>query len=458
MNEGLHLHFHIACTEAVAKQAVTGILALMNALKLDASAVAGKIEAAPCSITRSIADWQADMERRGCKDTSVKSFGKHVVRLVEFTGWSSPDQITLAGAIEYLGARRKAGWSGTTHDGAVSALKNFGAFLYKTGVLPSNPLQHLDSSGETGGQGARALNLEEARALIATARSRAQRTGKDKSNAALFYTTLLHTGLRHAEASALLWGDLDLDGETPVLVSNPAWSKNGRRELVPLHQELVELLREHRKSVQNGRENKVFPKAPNRHTWDVDREAAGIQRLDARGRQASYHSTRKYLATMLDRTGASPGVVSRILRHADTLAEARYIDSDIRTEVEAVQRLPMLWAQNEKKSIETDHERGDTDSADVVMKNNTHTTSSPSRAARATCPDISTRSSGRAARGRLGMSSVSPSQDTAVQSGAFRHENGQSRACAQSSLIEALEAQARAVLAMCEALREESPV
>lgn len=428
MSEGLHIHLHINCTEAVARQAVTAIASLMATLKLDSFAptVAGRIDPVPCSISRALADWQADMERRGCKETSVKTFGKHVTRLIEHTGWSSPDQIDLRGAMEYLGAKRKAGWSGTTHDGAVSALRNFGAFLYKTGVLTANPLEHLEASGETGGQGARALNLDEARALVRTARDRALRTGKDKSCAALFYLTLLHTGLRHAEASALLWGDLDLDGETPVLVSNPAWSKNGRRELVPLHPELLALLREHRKGVKNGRENKVFPHSPNRHTWDVDREAAGIKRVDARGRQASYHSTRKYIATMLDRTGASPGVVSRILRHADTLAEARYIDHDLCAEVEAVQRLPNLDPKNVGIALAEKCSSADTCGAEevrpMVAIQNHKSSSTPAQAH--SRPQQSTRDRAGVDRD---FSSAPRWQDTVAQDRAFRHENGQSR-------------------------------
>lgn len=158
MDRDLHLHFHIRATEAFENQAVAAILALMHSLKIEPSTVAGKIEPAPCSITRAISDWQSDMERRGCKNTSVRSFGKQVTRLVEHAGWSSPDQITLAGAIEYLSARRKAGWSGPTHDGAVSAMRNFGAFLTKTGVLAANPLEHLEASEETGGQGARYID------------------------------------------------------------------------------------------------------------------------------------------------------------------------------------------------------------------------------------------------------------------------------------------------------------
>jgi hypothetical protein len=209
--------------------------------------------------------------------------------------------------------------------------------------------------------------------------------------------------------------------------------------------------------VKNNRENKVFPHAPNRHTLDVDREAAGIKRIDARGRQASYHSTRKYLATMLDRTGASPGVVSRILRHADNLAQARYIDKDLCAEVKAMQALPYLDVKNAGNALEERSASADTLGAEVdPMKNQPPTTTRPSSAVRTRkSADFSNRSSERTALDRLEFSSAPLSQDTAVRSSAFRHENGQSRACAQSPLIAALEAQARAVIAMCEALREE---
>lgn len=317
------------------------------------SEVAGTIRPQPSTILRAILDWQADMERRGCRDTSVKAFGRHAQRLIEFTGWSSTDAITLAGTHEYLAAQRKAGWNGPTHDGAVSALRCFTRFLHQTKVLPDDPLVHLEASGEQGGQGSRALTLEEARAIIQTAYDRGIRTRKDRSSMPVFVAFLCHTGLRCEEASKITWGDVDLEADPPVIVTDPAWAKNGRRDVVPIHPEMLGLLRRHKSGVPDKRTDRIFPRGPNRRIWDKDREAAGVAYEDSRGRAATYHSCRKYLATMLDRTGATPGTVARILRHAEGITQARYIDADLEAEVLAVSALPSLcgeWAQkyNEK--------------------------------------------------------------------------------------------------------------
>jgi len=159
-------------------------------------------------------------------------------------------------------------------------------------------------------------------------------------------------------------------------------------------------------------------------------------------------------AVMLDRTGASPGVVSRILRHADTLAEARYIDHDLSAEVAAISALPALDQKNEHFPLEHRSASADTSRAEevrpMVAFQNHKSTSTPAQAH--SRPQQSTRDR---AGFDLDFSSVPPSPDTAAQNRAVEHGNGQSRACAQSSLIAALEAQARAVLAMCEALRKE---
>ena len=86
-----------------------------------------------------------------------------------------------------------------------------------------------------------------------------------------------------------------------------------------------------------------------------------------------------------------------------------------------------------------------------VQWSHSKTTSHPSKPPRLTA-DLSNRPG--TGRVLILIFSVPLSPDTAAQNRAVEHGNGQSRACAQSSLIAAAEAQARAVLAMCEALRK----
>lgn len=341
----------------------------------------------PHTLTRSpIADAVdaacADMRRRGSVESSINRFRRLWLDCIAFNGWDEPRQCSYQGASVWLAHKRETGWSGPTHDQGVSALRVFGRFLHRAGYVQQNPFEFVETSGESGGSGSRALTTDEVRAMIRTALERQQKDGRARGNRALFWAFLALTGLRTAEAEACRWRDIDLDGNPPAIYSDPKWAKNGRRMRVVLNDEIVGLLREHRKTVPCRPDDLVFPVVPNRASWRTIRELAGIKPEDSMGREATTHGLRKWLATTLDATGASPGVVSRILRHSDTLAQERYIDPDPSSEVAAVQRLPKIWPESEKKVLTSGSEPTENDNATPSEKS----MGSPSASSQASAP------------------------------------------------------------------------
>jgi len=58
------------------------------------------------------------------------------------------------------------------------------------------------------------------------------------------------------------------------------------------------------------------------------------------------HSARKSFSTWLDRAGVSAGFRSQLMRHADTLAEARYTDHTLPELSTAIDRLEPLWPKD----------------------------------------------------------------------------------------------------------------
>lgn len=305
-------------------------------------AVAGTIRPADPPISEARKGWGDDMRRRGCVPSSVRAFSEILSKCCAYTGWQTVGSVTLGAAMEWLAHQRDQGWSGTTSDRAASALRCFGDYLRKAGHTSVNVLHDLEPSGEQGEEGSRALTLEEARAMIRVARERETRDRRAKGNRALFYCFLCLTGLRANEAARVRWRDVQLDG-VPQITTSPDWSKNGKRQRVVLNTEIAGLLREHRRAVDSRPDGKVFPTVPNRATWRDTRERAGIPPDDDRGRTLSQHGCRKFFASILDRTGASPGVVARLLRHATGITQQRYIDPQISEEIEAVEKIPRLW-------------------------------------------------------------------------------------------------------------------
>lgn len=314
--------------------------------------VAGVIRPQAATIGEAVDAWAANMRRLGCKPRSIDRFVKKARECAAFNDWTLVTHLTLEGAEKWLAHKRDtAAWSGPTHDQACSILRCFSGFLKQRKMIPEHVLEHLESSGEQGDEGSRALRTDEARRIIAEAIRRRYADARARGNVPAFLLFLCHTGLRHDEASRCCWKDVDLDSEVPAIYTDPKWSKNGKRMRVVLNSEIVAVLKWHRTLVQKAPDARVFPIAPNRHTWQKIREAAKVDDEDQRGRAATYHSCRKWFATELDRAGASPGVVSRLLRHAGSLAEQRYIDPDPSMEIAAVSKLPRLWPENENKIL-----------------------------------------------------------------------------------------------------------
>ncbi len=205
----------------------------------------------------------------------------------------------------------------------------------------------LESSGETGNPGDRPATTAEARALIRASVLRCATDRRVRMNAVMYWLFLAKTGLRAwEEAPKITWGDVyDLDGPLPHLWTRKENSKNGRRMRIPLNKELVGLLKMHRRCVPAEAGDRVFPKVPNRATFNVDRGNAMIAPDDGTGVLGA-HSLRKWLSSQLDATGCSAGVRYKIMRHAGNLTETAYTRTELEAEVAAVNALPDLWPEN----------------------------------------------------------------------------------------------------------------
>ena len=211
-----------------------------------------------------------------------------------------------------------------------------------------------------------AFTTQQARALIQAALDRGAKTGKDKSRASVYYAFLAYTGLRPEEGPKVKWRDISLS--EAVLVADK-WQKNGKAgQRIPLHPRLLSLLTAHVQLVRSNPIDPVFPATPNNHTFLMDREAAGVVLPEGSHGMYGLKSFRKWFATELDRLGASKGTTSRLLRHSDTLAEARYIQPSIESEVAAVQRLPDLWPENLGNLLTAKPLRGDNHTVTVEQR------------------------------------------------------------------------------------------
>ena len=302
----------------------------------------------PSAIGAAVDRWDADMERRNRTPKSRALFRRRIEMCLAFNGWTDPAQITYLGASDWLAYQvKERGWSGSTHDQTISALQGFTRFLVKTDALPTDPWKALERRGEVGKVGGRALTLAEVRAMVAVGYAASAVDRRCKAPRGLFYAFLALTGLRYAEGQACRWGDLDRAGDPPALYTDPKWTGNkaGRRDRVPLCGQLRERLEEWSRCVPSGVADPVFPHTPNRATFAKDRAAAGVPELDGRQRPVGFHSLRRGFASLLYAAKAPEATITRLMRHALGITQARYIDPDCTLEVEAVESIPQIFPQ-----------------------------------------------------------------------------------------------------------------
>ena len=204
-------------------------------------------------------------------------------------------------------------------------------------------------------------------------RERLNRVGRER---VLIYKTMALTGLRKNELTTLTVECLELDAEPPHLTLDPSNEKNREGNSIPLRSDLAEDIRawlrekveeadkagkSHGKSDgksdgksggQNGQE-KIYGLPPGTLLFHVptgllrilnlDLEAAGIPKRDARGRTVDIHALRHTYGTMLSVAGVAPRTAQEAMRHSSIdLTMNVYTDPALLDVAGAIELLPTL--------------------------------------------------------------------------------------------------------------------
>lgn len=151
------------------------------------------------------------------------------------------------------------------------------------------------------------------------------------------------TGLRQQELASLVWGDINLDSETPTFRNRASTSKNKKETLLPLMPEVASMLR----SLSPGKvrlNSPVFDqRVPRAEHMRKDLERLGIPYRDEMGRYADFHSLRMTFSTFLQRNGVPIHVAKILMRHSDIrMTTQTYLDEHLLPLRESVAKLPRL--------------------------------------------------------------------------------------------------------------------
>jgi integrase len=190
----------------------------------------------------------------------------------------------------------------------------------------------------------------------------------------LVYKVAVLTGLRRGEIESLTIDHLRLDGPTAFLSMKPGDTKNREAVDVPLRADLVDELKQwvelktrsrstlKIKSASIDRNQRLFnvPKSLVR-CLDRDLAAAGIAKVDDRGRTVDIHALRHTFGTLLSKGGVAPRTAQQAMRHSDIrLTMKTYTDPRLLDVAGAVDALPDLsieptWNQQLAKATGTDN-------------------------------------------------------------------------------------------------------
>lgn len=147
--------------------------------------------------------------------------------------------------------------------------------------------------------------------------------------------------LRRKEIASLTPRSFALAASPPTVTVEAACSKHRRKDVLPLHSELVSLLRDW--LVGLAPDELLFPKLGKRRTWLMvkkDLERVGIAYETPEG-IADFHAAERYThITELLRNGASLPEAKELARHSDVKMTMKYAHIGINDRAKAVAKLP----------------------------------------------------------------------------------------------------------------------
>ncbi len=181
-------------------------------------------------------------------------------------------------------------------------------------------------------------------------------TGEERAR---IYTLSYMTGLRRKELATLTPQSFKLDETPAILTVQAACSKRRRKDVLPLHPELVEMLRDWLKELKP--DEVLFPKLAKRRTWLMvkkDLERVGIPYKTEEG-IADFHAAGRHThITELLRNGASLPEARELARHSDIRMTMKYTHIGIDDQARAVSQLP--WQRNSGSDDTEPNPEGDT--------------------------------------------------------------------------------------------------
>ncbi len=265
-----------------------------------------------------IGDWVADIAAKGAGSHHCGVSKLNMGVLMRECGWKRVSDITPDSFIRWRGASR--GRSAKTLKEYLGCVRGFLNWLVKSGCLPSDPLASVGKVETRGREvrNRRAFLHKEFLSLLDV-------TTSDRR---VVYAVAYYTGLSRSEIASLCWGDFNLSEVGPTFTILAENAKNKERKTLPLQLDLREMLVAYFVSCGSPRPSVKALKVPHRlDAFYRDLKAAGIPKVDERGKILDFHCLRHSFGTRLASLNVPLPVAMNLMRHSDPKLTAKlYVD------------------------------------------------------------------------------------------------------------------------------------
>lgn len=284
--------------------------------------------------------------------TSKKSTLKHVgltlsrvQKVIDGCGFETLGDIREDAVQDYLYELQiEEDLGNRTYNHYVQAFDGFCNFLVTKHRLAYNPvpgLVRLNAEVDVR-HPRRALTPAEFEKLIHSARTSGEDiqcfNGEDRAR---IYTISFLTGLRRKEIASLTPRSFALNAEQPTITVQAASSKHRKKDVLPLHPDLISRLKEWLAPLRP--DDHVFPKLAKRRTWLMvkkDLERVGIPYQTAEGIADFHAAGRHSFITGLLTNGATLPEAKELARHADVKMTMKYTHIGMGEQAKALRNLP----------------------------------------------------------------------------------------------------------------------
>lgn len=291
---------------------------------------------------------QVEAFRKGIAHNTPKYVNQtvnRVKRVIAGCGFGSLAEVDRGRLVEFLAKLRVDKDLGNrSYNHYTDAMDTFGKWLVSDKRSLFNPfdgLPRLNADVDIRHQ-RRALSTDDVTKLVETARRSKKRVQAYSGELrAKLYLTAFLTGLRRRELGSLTSRNFKLNDEQPTLSVEAAFSKHRRKDTLPLHPELLLLLKAWLPML--GPDEPLFPGLVWKKTYTMvqkDLAAAGIPYETAEG-LADFHAAGRHShITELLKNGASITEAKELARHTDVRTTMKYTHIGLKDQARALANLP----------------------------------------------------------------------------------------------------------------------